>query len=141
MQKSDRSDNVLNVGFTEDKDSTRLVAKTMTAAPQPVPSIVLKHETFKKAKRGNTQVYSTPFEEFSILGIKGEEELEPLSGPGIAIVLEGEVTLGEAGGEDQPAGQAGSVYLIGAGAGLRVKGSGEVWMAFYDGDSTQVGAK
>jgi mannose-6-phosphate isomerase len=133
------------VGFTEDKDSTRLVAQTMTATSQPVSSILLKHETFKKSTKGNTQVYYTPFEEFSILGIKGDEELEALDGPGIAIVLSGDVTIGDASeegeGVKQPAGQAGSVYLVGAGAKLSVQGDGEVWMAFYDSETNAAGKK
>jgi hypothetical protein len=78
------SDNVLNVGFTPDKNSTSLVAKAITAQPSPVSDILLKRQTYHKGKQGNTTVYATPFEEFSILRISGSETLEPLNGPGIA---------------------------------------------------------
>ena len=136
------SDNVLNVGFLPDqesKDNTRLVAQAMTARQTDPGSIILSHQPFSKGTKGNTEVYSVPFEEFSILRISGEEDLEPLDGPMIAIVTSGEVSLGQ--GEEK-AGE-GSVWFVGAGTRLQVSGGGEVWAAFYDAsaDRAEVGNK
>lgn len=130
------SDNVLNVGFTPDKNSTTLVAKAITAQPSPVSDILLKRQAYHKGKQGNTTVYATPFEEFSILRISGSETLEPLNGPGIAIVTESEgTTLLDSQSSDSPVkAPRGSVWFLGAGTRLEVQGKGEVWMAFYDGD-------
>lgn len=127
------SDNVLNVGFTPDKNSTKLVAKAITAQPSPVSDILLKKEEFHKGTKGKTTVFATPFEEFSILQIKGSEEMKPSTGPGIAIVTESQGTkVGEKGKEVEA--PRGSIWFVGAGATLSVEGQGEVWMAFYDGD-------
>lgn len=128
------SDNVLNVGFTPEKDDTVLVAKTMTCKPMPAAEIMLKRQQFHKSAKGNTVVYSVPFEEFSMLHVKGDDVLAPLSGPGVAIITEGEgVSLGEK-GQSQKC-DTGSVWFVAAGVELEVKGGGEVWMAFYDGDT------
>jgi mannose-6-phosphate isomerase len=123
------SDNVLNVGFTPDKNSTKLVAKAITAKPTPAEEILLKKQPYHKGKEGHTTVYAVPFEEFSILRVQGSETLAPITGPGIAIVTESEGTV--IGETDAP---RGSVWFVGAGSELKVKGTGEVWMAFYDGD-------
>jgi mannose-6-phosphate isomerase len=130
------SDNVLNVGFTDDKNSTNLVAKTITARPKTVPEIQLKHQAYHKGTRGNTTVYSVPFEEFSILQIKGTESLEPITGPGIAIVVDSKrTTIKDASGGETAEAPSGSVWFVGAGTKVEVGGEGELWMAFYDGDS------
>lgn len=132
---------MLNVGFTPDKDSTSLVAKTMTATPKKPESIKLASSTFDKGSKGNTTVYATPFEEFSIMRISGEETLKALNGPAIAIVTEGEVSISESGGKSEKVG-AGAVYFIGAGADVEISSGGEVWAAFYDGDENkQLGAQ
>jgi mannose-6-phosphate isomerase len=130
------SDNVLNVGFTPDKNSTRLVAQAITATPTPSTDILLKRETYHKGKEGHTTVFATPFEEFSILRIAGSETLEPITGPGIAIVTESKNTTvadsdNKSGATPAP---KGSIWFVGAGATFKVEGDGEVWMAFYDGD-------
>lgn len=131
------SDNVLNVGFTPDKDDTKLVARTMTAAPMAPEAIKLPSSTFKKGSKGNTTVYATPFEEFSIMRIAGEEKLQALNGPAIAIVTEGSVSLN---GESKA--EAGSVFFLPAGTDVEFSAGGEVWAAFYDGDENkQVGAQ
>ena len=128
------SDNVLNVGFTPDKNSTKLVAKAITAKPIPADEILLKHEKYHKGQEGHTTVYAVPFEEFSILRVQGSETLQPITGPGIAIVTESEGTV--VGGADAP---RGSVWFVGAGSELKIGGKGEVWMAFYDGDEQSAG--
>ena len=130
------SDNVLNVGFTPDKDSTHLMARAVTTTPKTRSELILKSQPFSKGKLGNTIVYSTPFEEFSILHVSGTESLAPLGGPGIAIVTEAKGTMVWDRNERQAPAEAerGSVYFVGAGTELGVKGEGEVWMAFYDGD-------
>lgn len=128
------SDNVLNVGFTPDKNSTKLVAKAITAKPMPAEEILLKKETYHKGQEGHTTVYAVPFEEFSILHVQGSETLQPITGPGIAIVTESEETM--IGETKAP---RGSVWFVGAGSELKVKGKGEVWMAFYDGDKQSAG--
>lgn len=142
------SDNVLNVGFTPEKDSTSLVAKTIDVNPRPADSILLRSQPFSKGTQGHTTVYATPFEEFAILRIQGSETLKPLSGPGVLIVTsEEEMHVKEKGADSGAApsgGGMGSVYFIGAGAELEVSGKGEAWMAFYDGDeesADQVGAQ
>jgi mannose-6-phosphate isomerase len=134
------SDNVLNVGFTPDKDSTKLVAKTMTATPKSPSSIKLASSAFTKGTKGNTTVYATPFEEFSIMRIAGEEQLQALNGPAIAIVTEGQVSITETGKDSASPAEAGTVFFIGAGADIEFSAGGEVWAAFYDGDeNSQVG--
>ena len=134
------SDNVLNVGFTPDKDSTSLVAKTMTATPKSPSSIKLDSSKFAKGTKGNTTVYATPFEEFSIMRIAGEETLQALDGPAIAIVTEGKVTISEQGQGSSSPSEPGTVHFIGAGADIDFSAGGEVWAAFYDGDkNSQLG--
>ena len=129
------SDNVLNVGFTPDKNSTRLVAQAITATPTASTDILLKTEDYHKGKEGHTTVYATPFEEFSILRIRGSETLEPITGPGIAIVTESNgTTVSESNGTSVAA-PRGSIWFVGAGTTFKVAGDGEVWMAFYDGDA------
>lgn len=129
----------MNVGFTPDKDSTSLVAKTMTATPKLPESIKLKASAFDKGSKGNTTVYATPFEEFSIMRISGEEKLQALNGPAIAIITEGEVSISESGSKGDAA-DAGTVFFIGAGADVEFSAGGVVWAAFYDGDKNpQVG--
>jgi len=128
------------VGFTPDKDSTKLVAKTMTATPKTPSSIKLASSSFSKGTKGNTTVYATPFEEFSIMRIAGEEQLQALDGPAIAIVTEGQVSVQETGKKSISPAEAGSVFFIGAGANVQFSAGGEVWAAFYDGDrNSQVG--
>lgn len=129
------SDNVLNVGFTPDKNSTSLVAKTITAKPQSIPEIRLKHELYHKGIKGNTTVYTVPFEEFSILQIKGEETLKPITGPGVAIVVKSDGTTISGDSLKDAKAPKGSAWFVGAGTELQVGGDGEVWMAFYDGDA------
>lgn len=131
----------MNVGFTPDKDSTSLVAKTMTATPKLPESIKLKSSAFKKGSKGNTTVFATPFEEFSIMRITGEEKLQALNGPAIAIVTEGKVYITDAeSGSKGEAAEAGTVFFIGAGADVEFSSGGVVWAAFYDGDENpQVG--
>lgn len=128
------------MGFTPDKDSTKLVAKTMTATPKTPSSIKLASSSFSKGTKGNTTVYATPFEEFSIMRIAGEEQLQALDGPAIAIVTEGQVSVQETGKKSISPAEAGSVFFIGAGANVQFSAGGEVWAAFYDGDrNSQVG--
>lgn len=111
----------------------------MTATPKLPESIKLQSSTFKKGSKGNTTVYATPFEEFSIMQISGEEKLQALNGPAIAIVTEGKVSITESGSQRE-ASEAGTVFFIGAGADVEVSAGGVVWAAFYDGDeSSQVG--
>lgn len=111
----------------------------MTATPQLPDSIKLASSKFAKGSRGNTTVYATPFEEFSILRVSGEETLKALNGPAIAIITEGEVAITESGSKGEK-GKTGSVYFIGAGADVDFSAGGEVWAAFYDGDENkQVG--
>lgn len=129
------SDNVLNVGFTPEKNSTSLVAKAITAKPQTVPEIRLKHQLYHKGTQGHTTVYSVPFEEFSILQIKGEETLEAITGPGVAIVVKSDGTTIKGEGEKEEKAPEGSVWFVAAGTKVDVGGEGEIWMAFYDGDS------
>jgi mannose-6-phosphate isomerase len=106
----------------------------MTATPQSPSSIKLASAKFDKGTKGRTTVYVTPFEEFSIMRISGEETLEALDGPAIAIVTEGTVAISESGQKSgSPAGK-GTVYFIGAGAKVDISAGGEVWAAFYDGD-------
>lgn len=141
------SDNVLNVGFipSEDKNSTSLVAKAITATPKSIPEIMLDSHKFVKSSTGNTTVYEVPFEEFSILQVKGSDKLKPLSGCGIAIVVSGENTkIGD--GSSEHSAPRGSVWFVGAGSELSLEQgeADEVWMAFYDGDkevADQVGAQ
>ena len=132
------SDNVLNVGFTPDKNSTRLVAQAISATPTPSTDILLKREKYHKGREGHTTVFATPFEEFSILRIQGSETLESITGPGIAIVTESKGTTvadsdNKSGVTEAP---RGSIWFVGAGTTFKVEGDGEVWMAFYDGDKT-----
>ena len=131
------SDNVLNAGFTPDKDSTRLIADAVTCTPKKPSDLILPSRTFSKGTLGHTVVYATPFEEFSILRVNGAEALAPLSGPGIAIVTEpsGTVLWDRDDEENSMEAKKGSVYFVGAGTNLGIKGEGEVWMAFYDGDA------
>ena len=135
------SDNVLNVGFTPDKNSTKLVAQAITAKSSPASDLILKRQKFDKGQNGNTVVFATPFEEFSILKISGDERLAPLSGPGIAIVTDSQnTTIGDRKAETKSVNApSGSVWFIGAGAELEVRGQGDVWMAFYDGDRSSSG--
>ncbi|KAL7420591.1 Mannose-6-phosphate isomerase [Cryptotrichosporon argae] len=134
------SDNVLNVGFTPEKDSTRLVAQTVTGQFQPKDSLLLHARTYPKGKLGKTTVYSTPAEEFSILRVSAPEALAPLSGPGIAICTEGNMTLWDRNDRQaQLSDGAGTVYFVSAGTELGITGEGEVWMAFYDADRDALG--
>jgi mannose-6-phosphate isomerase len=112
----------------------------MTATPKSPSSIKLDSSTFTKGIKGNTTVYATPFEEFSIMRISGEETLEALNGPAIAIVTEGKVAISEIGQSESAPSEAGTVHFIGAGAKVNFSAGGEVWAAFYDGDKNpQVG--
>ena len=113
----------------------------MTATPKLPESIILKSSTFKKGSKGNTTVYATPFEEFSIMRVSGEEKLQALNGPAIAIVTEGKVSITDAGSSSKgDAADAGTVFFIGAGADVEFSSGGVVWAAFYDGDkNSQVG--
>ena len=113
----------------------------MTATPKLPESIKLNSSTFKKGSKGNTTVYATPFEEFSILQVSGQEKLEALNGPAIAIVTEGKVSITESGSKGEAeAAEAGTVFFIGAGADVEFSAGGVVWAAFYDGDeNSQVG--
>lgn len=112
----------------------------MTATPQSPSSIKLASSVFTKGTKGNTAVYATPFEEFSIMRIVGEEQLQALDGPAIAIVTEGEVSIQEVGQKKASSAKAGTVFFIGAGAEVEFSAGGEVWAAFYDGDkNSQVG--
>jgi len=135
------SDNVLNVGFTPDKDSTRLVAKAVTATAKSPSELILRRQPYSKGKLGNTVVYSTPFEEFSIVKTTDTEDLVPLDGPGIAIVTKAEGTTIWDRKDRQALDEASvrSVYFVAAGTELGIKGEGEVWMAFYDGDKESSG--
>ncbi|WVR04735.1 mannose-6-phosphate isomerase, class I [Kwoniella sp. DSM 27419] len=135
------SDNVLNVGFTpdEDKDDPTLVTKTVTCSPKTPEELILKSQQFSKSKTGKTTVYSTPFEEFSILRIEGEDTLQAFDGPGIAIVIDGQWTITDesASAQDSEWQDQGSVWFIGAGGETtfkpKDKDNSEIWMAFYDG--------
>lgn len=112
----------------------------MTATPKSPSSIKLASSSFDKGTKGNTTVYATPFEEFSIMRISGEETLEALNGPAIAIVTERSVAITEQGNNPSSPAEAGTVYFIGAGAKVVFSSGGEVWAAFYDGDrNPQVG--
>ena len=72
--------------------------------------------------------------------ISGEEKLQALDGPAIAIVTEGEVSIQESGQKTDSPAKTGTVYFIGAGADVEFSAGGEVWAAFYDGDkNSQVG--
>ncbi|KAK8847508.1 mannose-6-phosphate isomerase, class I [Kwoniella newhampshirensis] len=144
------SDNVLNVGFmpSEEKDTVSLVAQTVTCTPKSIPEIKLDSQPFSsKSSTGKTTVYSTPFEEFSILRIQGDDTLKALDGPAVAIVLEGDWSAGDvqAGEGSKVEGGEGTVLFVGAGTETKwsVKDKGEVWMAFYDGDAgkDEVGEK
>ncbi|ODO07888.1 mannose-6-phosphate isomerase, class I [Cryptococcus amylolentus CBS 6273] len=137
------SDNVINVGFTGDdaKDDPSLVAEIVTCTPKAIEDLILDSQTFSKGKKGNTTVYSVPFEEFSIMKIDGDEVLEALDGAGIAVVIDGEYTLEEeegvkhgGQGPDGEGGQ-GTVWFIGSHTETKWTardGKGEVWIAFYD---------
>lgn len=73
--------------------------------------------------------------------ISGEEKLQALNGPAIAIVTEGTVSVTESGSKGQgEKSEAGTVFFIGAGADVEFSAGGVVWAAFYDGDgNSQVG--
>ncbi|OCF33883.1 mannose-6-phosphate isomerase, class I [Kwoniella heveanensis BCC8398] len=146
------SDNVLNVGFTpdSDKDDPSLVAKTVTCAPKTPSELILKSTEFSKSSTGKTTVYSTPFEEFSILRIEGDDSLKAFDGPGVAVITSGQWVISENDGEAKSvsasAEDTGSVWFIGAGTESkweRKSVEGEVWMAFYDADAKkdEVGKK
>ncbi|ORX37362.1 putative mannose-6-phosphateisomerase [Kockovaella imperatae] len=124
------SDNVLNVGFTPEQDNVQTVIRAITGKSFSVSDISLNSTTFSKSSKGNTRVYSVPFEEFSIMHITGPDTLEALSGPGIAIALKATRLQGEG----VP---MGSVWFVPAGTELSIEGDGEVWMAFYDSKSDQ----
>lgn len=117
------SDNVLNVGFTPDKDSTRLVAKAVTATAKSPSELILRRQPYSKGKLGNTVVYSTPFEEFSIVKTTDTEALAPLDGPGIAIVTKAEGTTIWDRKDRQALDEASvrSVYFVAAGTELGIK--------------------
>jgi mannose-6-phosphate isomerase len=141
------SDNVLNVGFTsrsEIDEHLPIVQESITFQSVDPSTIALSRTPFVKGLKGNTTVYSVPFEEFSILHTAGEEEMEAFTGPAIGIVTsEGAVTVG-AKGEEGVHYERGSVFFVPAHTGFRTEGNGEVWMAFYDGDDKtkdQVGAQ
>lgn len=110
----------------------------MTVNPKPATENILRARPFHKGKLGRTTVYATPFEEFSILRIRGTESLAALDGPGIAIVTsKQEVTIWDRDEREAlPPGGLGTVWFVGAGMELGVKGEGEVWMAFYDGNKS-----
>nr|XP_031858234.1 mannose-6-phosphate isomerase, class I [Kwoniella shandongensis]KAA5525306.1 mannose-6-phosphate isomerase, class I [Kwoniella shandongensis] len=139
------SDNVLNVGFmpASEKDTISLVAQTVTCTPKSIPEIKLASQPFTKSSSGKTTVYSTPFEEFSILRIEGDDSLKALDGPAVAVVLEGEWSVTDGKGQTKEGGGEGTVLFIGAGTETKWSGKGEVWMAFYDGDAKkeEVGEK
>ncbi|WVF69655.1 mannose-6-phosphate isomerase, class I [Kwoniella sp. CBS 6097] len=144
------SDNVLNVGFTpdSDKDDPSLVSKTVTCTPKTPSDLILKSTEFSKSTTGKTTVYSTPFEEFSILRIEGDDTLKAFDGPGVAVITSGQWSISESGkgAVSASAEDAGSVWFIGAGTQSkweRKSAEGEVWMAFYDADAKkeEVGQK
>lgn len=142
------SDNVLNVGFTprDSKDDPSLVAKAVTYTPKAVKDLLLDASQYSKSQNGRTTVYSTPFEEFSIMKIAGDEVLSPLDGVGVAVVLEGEWTVEDQegtkrGGEGADGeGGEGTIWFIGSGAKTKWTakgGKGEIWIAFYDKTAKQ----
>ncbi|KIR33080.1 mannose-6-phosphate isomerase, class I [Cryptococcus deuterogattii MMRL2647] len=142
------SDNVLNVGFTprDSKDDPSLVAKAVTYTPKAVKDLLLDASQYSKSQNGRTTVYSTPFEEFSIMKIAGDEVLSPLDGAGVAVVLEGEWTVEDQegtkrGGEGADGeGGEGTIWFIGSGAKTKWTakgGKGEIWIAFYDKTAKQ----
>ncbi|WVO16652.1 mannose-6-phosphate isomerase, class I [Cryptococcus depauperatus] len=146
------SDNVLNVGFTDDasKDDPSLVASAVTCTPKSINELFLSSQKFSKSKNGKTIVYSTPFEEFSILRIEGDEELSAIDGTGVAVVIEGEWTVEDGESEKKCSqtneGGEGTVWFVGSGTATKWTakgGRGEVWMAFYDqtAQEADVGAK
>ncbi|KIR26610.1 mannose-6-phosphate isomerase, class I [Cryptococcus deuterogattii LA55] len=142
------SDNVLNVGFTprDSKDDPSLVAKAVTYTPKAVKDLLLDASQYSKSQNGRTTVYSTPFEEFSIMKIAGDEVLSALDGAGVAVVLEGEWTVEDQegtkrGGEGADGeGGEGTIWFIGSGAKTKWTakgGKGEIWIAFYDKTAKQ----
>ncbi|OWT36573.1 mannose-6-phosphate isomerase, class I [Cryptococcus neoformans Bt1] len=137
------SDNVLNVGFTPggSKDDPSLVAKAVTCTPKAIKDLLLDSSKYSKSQNGRTTVYSTPFEEFSIMKIAGDEVLSPLDGAGVAVVLEGEWTVEDQegikrGGEGSDGeGGEGTIWFIGSATETKWTakgGKGEIWIAFYD---------
>lgn len=136
------SDNVLNVGFTDPSEisqSLDTVSQTVTAHPVPSRSIILDKSTFAKSSRGNTTVYSVPFEEFSILNVSGEDKLQGLTGPAVGIVIGKKLEVSYEGGETEVF-ETGMVFFVGANTPVEFKGDVDVWMAFYDG-SEKVGGQ
>ncbi|WRT64651.1 mannose-6-phosphate isomerase, class I [Kwoniella shivajii] len=130
------SDNVLNVGFTpdEDKDDPSLVTSVVSCTPKTPSSLKLSSSKFSKSSTGATTVYSTPFEEFSILRIEGDDELKSFDGPAIAVILEGSWDISVK-GEQHQSEEQGSTWFIGAGTETSWKTksqNSEVWIAFYD---------
>lgn len=136
------SDNVLNVGFTdrsEINDSLPTVTRALTFQGIEPSTIALERKPYTKGLKRGTTVYLVPFEEFSILHIGGEEDMEGFSGPAIGIVTTEEaMTIGEKGKEGVKY-ERGSVFFVSANTSFSTRGRGEVWMAFYDGDEKSAG--
>lgn len=63
------SDNVLNVGTTDDseKNNIDLFERAVTCQPRPAESYLLARRDFPKSTNNKTRFYQTPFEEFNIL--------------------------------------------------------------------------
>jgi mannose-6-phosphate isomerase class I len=133
------SNNVLNVGFVpqSEKDSAELFGRAVTCTPRPAETFFLESTAFSKGG-GKTVVYHVPTEEFSILHVpfarEEDEVLEPLSGPLIGIVTEGEGKVGEE-GESLLDVKRGAAVFVGAGAQLKISKGVELWAAFYDSET------
>nr|XP_019008365.1 mannose-6-phosphate isomerase, class I [Kwoniella pini CBS 10737]OCF47146.1 mannose-6-phosphate isomerase, class I [Kwoniella pini CBS 10737] len=144
------SDNVLNVGFTpdEEKDDINLVSKIVTYKSKSPSVLKLISKEFKsksKSLNQNTKVYKVPFEEFSILKINSNDELNFFNGPAIAIIIKGNWIINE---NQNEISKEGNCYFIGAGTETIWKKQndneqGEIWIAFYDADAPkeEVGQK
>ncbi|ODV92616.1 hypothetical protein CANCADRAFT_1207 [Tortispora caseinolytica NRRL Y-17796] len=89
------SDNVVRAGFTPKFKDVRNLVDMLTYEMAPIDDQIMKEEAFARCTGdGKVSVYDPPISEFAVLKVEvGESQqtqIEPLEGPSISIVTQGE---------------------------------------------------
>lgn len=126
------SDNVVRAGFTPKFIDVSTLVSMLTYRYGGVEAQKMETPVFGRATGGEAALYDPPIDEFSVVRsqVEGEQKHAPVDGPSIIIVTEGTGSIAGDGVEEAVV--PGSVYFVGAGLPITLKGSLTAYRAFVE---------
>ena len=119
------SDNVVRAGFTPKYKDIQTLTTMLTYNYAPADEQKMKPTKFRHCH--HSTLYDPPIEEFSVIRTElknAEEKMDPIDGPSLMIVTNGNGTMTSSGKESEL--KYGSVWFIGAGEEITLRSTGEM---------------